>query len=108
MTMRINLGLIRRAQLLANNLRLAGFLMHVTCRGFAGRQDKVKDISDYSTKSGSNDLSVNSTTDRTPGRFQSVGSDVIKGARVCIERVLHTMLARPARLRLNLSLYFPG
>jgi len=101
-------GLTRRVQLLVNNLHLAGFLMRFTCRGFAGRHDKAKDISDYSTKGGSNVLSDNSTTDRIPGRFQSVGSDVIKGARVCKQRVLHTILVRPARSQLNLSLYFPG
>ena len=33
---------------------LRRFFMRVTCRGFAGRQDKAQDISDYFSKGGSN------------------------------------------------------
>jgi len=47
-------GLTRRVQLLVNDLRLAGFFVRVACRGFAGRQNKVQDISGHGTKSGSN------------------------------------------------------
>lgn len=103
-------GLIRQAQLLVNNylLRPAGFIMRVTRRGSAGKRYNAKDISGYVTKCGGPDLSVNLITDRTPGRFEPVGSDVKKGISACKSRILQAILIRPARLRLNLSLYFPG
>ena len=85
-------GLIRRGQLLlTNNLSLAGFF--------------CKDISGFVSKSGSNDLSVNSIIGRMPGRYNLLKA-MLKKARVCVNSASGTLYLSVRLVQhLNHSLY---
>ena len=98
-------GLIRRGQLLLDNLSLAGFLMCVDCRGFAGTQIDAKDISDYMSKGGGSVLSDNLTIGRMPGRYNLLKA-MLKKARVCVNSASGTLYLSVRLVQhLNHSLY---
>jgi len=85
--------LIRQAQsLLGQTLGFAGFLMRSTCRGFAGRQARAKDISVYSSKGGK--LCLTRQLPQPIGRPDGMnlsGALLYKKAQGCINRAAYAL-----------------
>ena len=80
-------GITRRVLFLAKQSQyLAGFFMRVTCRGFAGRQVKVKDISNCIAENGSNCLA---TTPQPAGYPDGINllEATLKKVRLCVNSV---------------------